>query len=223
LARNTFSYALKTALLLLFIVLAVVLRAQNRLTRGDSKLVQGIITDGTTGGGIANVHVAASSFTVISDDQGKFSITLSLGDSLRFSHISYLSYCTVFNNDLNHDMLVIALNPKITFLKEVTVTALNETEFRNKILETVPQVSMEEENALENIYVLTQASKFALPLQMDSYQSFREYMKGPQGVVIFSSNGSKGLVRAIKNIALSKTYRPPSTFKRSNNSLRDTK
>ena len=106
---------------------------------------------------------------------------------------------------------MIVLSPKITILKEIIVTSLpTETEFRNSVLETVPQLSMEEEIAQENISILNQATKVAMPLPMDSYQSYRDYIKGPQGVVIFSSNRSKGLVRALKNIVHSKPYKFPS-------------
>jgi hypothetical protein len=186
------------------------------------KIVHGVVTDGTTSRGIPNVYIRTTSFGVISDSEGNFSTALSSGDSLHFSHLSYLPYHTIFSAELNSDKFVIVLSPKITFLKEVTVTPLTEDEFQRKILETTPQLSPEEEIAQENIQLLNHAAKFAMPLQMDSYQSYRDYIKGPQGVVLFSSNGSKGLIRAIKNVIRATPYKFPSTLKRTHNPLSNT-
>lgn len=206
---------------MLLVFFAVDLQAQS-LEPQRRRMMRGVITDGTTSRGIPNVYVRATSFGVISDAEGNFSMALSLGDSLHFSHLSYLPYSIVFHTDLNHNKFVIVLSPKITFLKEVTITPLTEDEFQRKILETTPQLSREEEIAQENVQILNHATKFAMPLQMDSYQSYRDYMKGPQGVVLFSSNGSKGLVRAIKNVVRSTPYKFPSMSSRTHNPLSNT-
>lgn len=192
----------------------IALQSQHILQLPRTKVVHGIVIDGTNSRGISNVYVRTSSHGVISEPTGKFSLPLSRGDSLHFSHVGYLPYKTIFNG-LDNNKFVIVLSPKITFLKEVTVTSTpTEIEFRNKVLETIPQLSMEEEIAEENVRIMNQAVKFAVPLQMDSYQSYRDYMKGPQGVVILSSSGSKGLVRAIKNVIRSTPYKFPSFVNR---------
>lgn len=200
------------ASMLLFFPVGI--HAQNPLP-DRVKIVHGIIVDGTTSQGIANVHIRLHSLVVVSDSDGSFLLALAYGDTIQFSHVSYLPYQTTFNQDLNHNQFVIVLSPRVTFLKEVSVTSLpTEIEFRHRVLETVPQLSLEEEIAKENIDILNRAAKFAMPLEMDSYQSYRDYIKGPQGVVIVSSNGSKGLVRAIKNVVLSKPYKFPSFVER---------
>lgn len=203
--------------------IATILHAQNQSATHRIKVVNGIIVDGTTSQSVPNAYISTSRFGAVSDNNGNFSIALSYGDSLHFSHVSYLASQAIFNKELDHDKWVIVLRPKITFLKEITVTGLpTETEFRNQVLETTPEQSVEEEIAQDNVRILGQAAKFAMPLPMDSYESYRDYIKGPQGVVIFSSNGSKGLVRAIKNVIRSSRYKFTSTFKSLNNSLRNT-
>jgi hypothetical protein len=221
-ARNHQIHDWRVASILLLVFTAGIVGAQNHLELRQNKIVHGVIIDGATFRGIANAYISTPSLGVISDAEGNFSIALSFGDSLHFSHVSYLPYHTIFNATLSHNKFVIVLSPKITFLKEVIVTPLTEADFQNKVLETTPQLSMEEEIAKENVQILNRAAKFAMPLQMDSYQSYQDYIKGPQGVVLFSSNGSKGLVKAIKNVIRSTPYKFPSTFKRSGNLLRNT-
>jgi len=106
------------------------------------------------------------------------------------------------------------MTPKINLLDEVVISTMTESEFKQKILETTPQLTLEEEAALENIRIINQRAKFASPLPMGSYEAYRDFLKGPQGIVIFSSNGSKGLVKAIKNIVRPPTYKSSSSFNR---------
>jgi len=84
---------------------------------------------------------------------------------------------------------------------------LPEEELKNEIINHNVTISIEETNAINNV-----ASSTILYLQgyvpeMNSLDNFKNYIKEPQGVTLFSSDPSKGLIKTIKRLSQqSKTF-----------------
>jgi hypothetical protein len=170
----------------------------------SQNLVQGTVMDSISSTPISNVYVRTRHSATVSDADGNFSLVVSPGDSLHFTHISYYDSAIAMDyktHDPKIKMLRIFLRQKIRLLNEVKIYSyLSERVFKQKIIETIPQLSREEEIAAINSRIISYLARHAPTSPMDAHDNFVDYMKGPQGVVIFSSNPSKGLIRAFKNI-----------------------
>ena len=103
--------------------------------------------------------------------------------------------------ETHYGKITVSLRQKIILLKEVKIYSyLSERMFKQMIIEKPPVLSQEEEIALINSRILSYVARYAPPAPMDAFDNYIDYMKGPQGVVILSSNPSKGLIRALKNV-----------------------
>ncbi len=170
----------------------------------SQNIVHGTIIDSISSIPISNVYVQTRHSATVSDADGNFSLVVSPGDTLHFSHISYYDSAISVNyktHDSKIKTLKIFLRQKIRLLNEVKIYSyLSEWAFKQKIIETIPQPSREEEIAAINSKIISYLARYAPTSPMDANDNFVDYMKGPQGVVIFSSDPSKGLIRALKNI-----------------------
>jgi hypothetical protein len=188
-----FSSWLKVICLLLLLSSSVPVRSQ--------ALLQGTVIDSASSLPIPEVNVWTTYTNTISDADGNFSLVVSPGDSLHFSHISYHDGVLPVDNKHHDTQIKVFLRQKIRLLREVKIYSyLSESAFKQKIMETTPVLSREEEIALINSSIISYLARNAPASPMDAYDNYVDYMKGPQGVVIFSSNPSKGLIRAFKNI-----------------------
>lgn len=110
--------------------------------------------------------------------------------------------------------LTVAMAPKVRTLDPVTVNStLTESEFKEKVLNTTPVLTKEEELARENAQIMRRIALYAPQQSMNANDNYLDYMKGPQGVVLFSNKPGKGLISAVKNIVKPKklVYKRPNS------------
>src|SRR6267154_2231949 len=163
--------------------------------------VQGTVIDSLSSVPVPDVYIRTRHSATISDADGNFSLVVSPGDTVYFSHTSYCALAIVVDNKTRDHKLKIVLRQKVRLLNEVKVYSyLSEWAFKQKIIETTPQISREEALAAINSKIISYLARFAPAAPMNANDNYIDYMKGPQGVVIFSSNPSKGLIRALKNV-----------------------
>jgi hypothetical protein len=156
--------------------------------------------DSATRQPIPQVNIWTKYSHTISDADGNFSLIVYKGDTVHFTHISYYDFKIKLDHDI-HSFDIISLYQKIRLLDEVKVHSyISESAFKKKIMETIPVLSREEEIAKTNSKIMTYLARYAPAAPMNANENYIEYMKGPQGVVIFSNNPSKGLIKAIKNV-----------------------
>jgi hypothetical protein len=164
-------------------------------------LLQGTVIDSASSLPVPQVNVWANHTNTISDAGGNFSLVVSPGDTLHFSHISYCDRVVRVDSKNRDVNIKVSLRQKIRLLREVKIYSyLSERAFKQKIIETTRLLSREEEMAKINSAIISYLARYAPTSPMDAYDNYIDYMKGPQGVVIFSSSPSKGLIRAFKNI-----------------------
>lgn len=178
--------------LLFFLALSSSIYSQNYL--------RGTVIDSTTSQPIPQVNVWTNHSHTISDAEGNFSLLVWKDDTLHFTHISYYDLAIKVGHD-THLPVVISLQQKTRLLDEVKIYSyLSENAFKQKVMETTPVLSQEEEIAQINSKIMSYLAQYAPPCVMNANDNYVEYMKGPQGVVIFSSKPYKGLIRAFKNV-----------------------
>lgn len=86
-------------------------------------------------------------------------------------------------------------------LEEVNVFAFSgEEKFKKKILHLQINSTIEEVHAKNNIEYAHKLCLMGVVPGMNSEDNYKYYLNRPQGVSLFSTNPSKGLVKAIKNI-----------------------
>jgi hypothetical protein len=171
------------------------------LSQIQNEKFQGTVIDSATAQPIPQVNLWTNHSSTISNADGNFSLVVLDGDTIHFSHVSYHELAIKYDSKLPQPSLIISLHQKIRLLDEVKIYFyLSESEFRQKIMETTPVLTREEEIAQINSKIITYLARYAPAYPMNAHDNYIDYMKGPQGVVILSSKPSKGLIRAIKNV-----------------------
>lgn len=167
--------------------------------------VKGILTDTLTTQPIASAHIWTRHFNSVSNADGSFSILALPNDSIHFSHVNYHLLVVSVRSLKNSRLCSIMMKQKVTLLNSVDVfNILSEESFKRKILTTTKVETTEEQNAKENIAALNYYIRSLPQLPMNANDNYRDFIKGPQGVTIFSSSGQKGLIKAIRDVAKSK-------------------
>jgi len=167
----------------------------------ETNTLRGTVIDSATNLPIPQVNIWTNHSNTISDAEGNFSLFVPQGDTVHFSHVSYHGLIMKHDSNIPATLITIALTQKIRLLSEVQVYSyLSETDFRQKIIQTTPVLTREEEIVQINSKIINYMYRYAPTFPMNANDNYIEYMKGPQPVVIFSSKPSKGLVRAIKNV-----------------------
>lgn len=177
----------------------------------DSGLrVFGVVIDSVYQLPISDVHISTKRYGTVSAENGIFSLLLSSGDSLYFTHVSYKPFVFVYYAGI-HNHLKIALIPKIRILKEVRVLPFDTEEaFKSKLLEGDAAESLEVEAAKENSAKLKGLGAYAPPPPLNNLGRFEAALEGPQGFTFFSSKSGKGLFEIIKGQKNhDASYRPP--------------
>ncbi|WP_160143580.1 hypothetical protein [Chryseolinea soli] len=186
------------------------LSAFSQANEGTSLRVYGVVIDSIYQLPISDVHVSTKRYGTITADNGIFSLLLSSGDSLYFSHVNYKPFVFVYYAGI-HNHLKIALIPKVRILREVKVFPFDTEEaFKTKLLEGDAVESHDVEVAKENSAKLKGLGAYAPPPSLDILGRFEAGLEGPQGVTFFSSKSGKGIFEIIKGPKNhDASYRPP--------------
>lgn len=166
--------------------------------------VFGVVIDSLYQLPISDVHISTKRYGTVSAENGIFSLLLSSGDSLFFSHVNYRPFVFVYYAGI-HNHLKIALIPKVRILKEVRVLPFDTEEaFKTKLLEGDALESAEVEAAKENSAKLKGLGAYAPPSPVTNLSRFEADLAGPQG---FNFTGIFKLLKSQKTHDAS--YRPP--------------
>ena len=187
---------LKTLILLLAIsLLQVCAVAQN-----VPVTLSGHVRDKQTDAPVSFTHIVGNERQIIANSEGEFSIRVSIGDTLTFSHVNFDRY-SVLISDIPEKDIIIFLKKKEHLLKEIIIRDhLPEDEFKQGIVEHEVKYTEAEVNAINNVEFSTVLYKSGYVPEMNSLDNFKNYIKEPQGVTLFSSDPSKGLIRSIKRL-----------------------
>lgn len=178
----------------------------------QSEIFYGQVVDSSSQEPIPFVHVIGSGVQTISDSQGFFSIRIAKGDTLTFSHINFEPYRMCIT-ETTSQIITIRLKRKENLMQEIIVRDYSpEEELKQEMINHVVIYSMEEINAINNVEFSTILYKNGYVPEMNSLDNFKNYMKEPQGVTLFSSDPSKGLIKSIKRLSQQKKTYSPNTM-----------
>ena len=171
----------------------------------EYKEVNGVLLDSISQQPISSAHIWTKHFNTTSNADGSFFLLVQTNDSIHTSHVSYNTLIIAAHSVNSKTPTRILMTQRVVVLKEVSVSrVMSEDDFRKKIAETKLIESEEEQNAKANLAALNYYIKSIPQMSMNANENYREYMKGPQGVTIFSSNGQKGLIKAIRDVIKTK-------------------
>lgn len=166
----------------------------------EHKIV-GTVYDAKTFRPISFVNIFTSTTGTYTNINGHFSLTIKLTDTLHFSHVNYFRY-DLPAAQLGQDSAIIFLVEKEIILNEITISGLPSEEiFKGKILETKNQETKEETYAKTNFFNAQKLFRAGYTPSMNSEDNYKIYMEGSKGVSILSSDPSKGLIKALRNIS----------------------
>lgn len=159
--------------------------------------LNGMLLDSISQQPIPSAHIWTKHFKTTSNADGSFFLLVQPNDSIHISHISYNSLIISARSIKSSTPLQVLMTQRVVVLKEVSVSrVMSEDDFKKKIAETKLIESEEEQNAKANMAALNYYIKSIPQMSMNANDNYREYMKGPQGVTIFSSNGQRGLIKS---------------------------
>ena len=120
------------------ILLLIVLTLSALAVNAQKMIVSGTVTDGTSGKAVAGANVAADKWTVVTNDDGFFTLKADKPiASVTISHVGYQPQ-RIRLNDLASTPLQIRLRPANIQLHEVLVTNDNARELVNKAISRIP-------------------------------------------------------------------------------------
>jgi len=163
---------------------------------------------------IYNCHVVRNNEIVgTTDKDGLIKLNIEQGDTLLFSCVGYDKHKIVISKgDISLKKMTVFLDVSTTILPEIMVNEMpTEYELKQKILNTQPDINDEAVVAEYNLSNAWRAGIYSQSPEMDAFDNYENYLKGPQPVVIWSSSGNKGLLKSIMQINKSKripTFRP---------------
>lgn len=187
---------LKTILLIFLCLHGYLSKSQS-----ESKHISGQVLDKMTKDPVPFTHIVGKGRQVITNANGEFSIPVNIGDTLTFSHINF-ERNSILITDISERKIMIYLNAKENLLKEIVIRDyLPEEEFKQEIIKRKVQYTEDEVNAIQNVEYSTILYKKGYVPEMNSLDNFKNYMKEPQGVTLFSSDPSKGLIKSIQRLS----------------------
>lgn len=196
-----------------FVFLALSLIWTNVYGQGLKSKLSGQLLDHQTQTPIAFVHIVGSVEQTISDSKGMFSISTFKGDTIKFSHINFERY-DIKISEIPERTIPIYLTKKETVLQEVIIRDyLLEDELKQEIIAYEVKTSKEEANAVYNVANSTVLYLQGYTPEMNSLDNFKNYIKEPKGVTLFSSDPSKGLIKSIKKLNQQNSYLDPYRLK----------
>ena len=177
-------------------------RSQSNGEQIDSLLISGVIWDAETFQPIPYANVYTGKLSAFSNISGEYTILIYPGDSLKVSHVGYEGQKILVSS--SNQFHFFWLKPYINELNEVIILPLpTEGEMKQFMLDAKPvsspevYISQDGRSNLQNIR--TMYLKGYRPA-MNSLDNYLNYMKGPQGVSIFSTSPSRGISGVIRNI-----------------------
>ncbi|WP_420580450.1 hypothetical protein [Reichenbachiella sp.] len=194
---------------ILILLLAICLFQVCAVAQNVSATLSGQVRDKQTSSSVPFTHIVGNERQSIANSNGEFSIQVSIGDTLTFSHINFDRY-SILISDIPEKDIIIFLNRKENLMKEIVIRDyLPEAEFKQEIVEHEVKYTEAEANAIQNVEFSTLLYKKGYVPEMNSLDNFKNYLKEPQGVTLFSSDPSKGLLKSIKRLSQqSRTNRP---------------
>lgn len=170
--------------------------AQNNI-----KVLSGQVVDAQSFLPISFAHIVGNEKQVIADADGNFSISVHIGDTLTFSHINFERYAILISASPLQPIQVY-MKKKDYMMDEIVIRDyLLEEELKQQIVEHEVKYTEEEVNAIQNVAFSTLLYKKGYVPEMNSLDNFKNYMKEPQGVSLFSSDPSKGLIKSIQRLS----------------------
>jgi len=168
--------------------------------QSQEQVVCGFVKDQQTMESVPSVHVVGAREGTFSDQNGYFRILAFPRDTLRFSHINYQVHTGLA--DSSSDTIRVFLQTNDLLLKEVTVRGLpSEERFKRQLLRTRPTISAEEINARTNFAYTHQLFLSGYVPTMNSEDNYRWHSQEPQGITLFSSGPTGGLIKAFRNLS----------------------
>ena len=182
-------------LFIIFVSLPASLFAQDQ----DTLFVKGKVINSKTQQTIAYSHLIKNDTTgYVTNENGKFLISLTSRDTLLISHISHKEKTLSFSEIKRSydDTLIITLQPELYSIDAVTVRPFGTyAEFKQKFLK-LNTLNKSEKNAADKIRHLP-----VLPSEHNNNQiqnlSINKQVKGPPSVTIFSINKDEGIIGLI--------------------------
>ncbi|SMD34760.1 CarboxypepD_reg-like domain-containing protein [Reichenbachiella faecimaris] len=179
-------------------LLAIVLFWSPANAQFSEALFSGQLLDQQTLKPIPFVHIVGVKTQVISNSNGVFSIEIQKGDSLTFSHINF-ERSSIQISEISDQVIPMYLKKKENLMQEVIIRDyLPEEELKQEMMAYKVPYTVEEINAVNNVEYSTLLYKKGYIPEMNSLDNFKNYMKEPQGVTLFSSDPSKGIIKSIK-------------------------
>lgn len=176
------------------------LPAQQRTYEKETFYTYGLVKDAETLQPISAVHIFNGKFGNYTDQEGAFTIQTGPQDTIIFSHVSYERYF-LSAQAMIADTVFIFLQQKTNMLPGVNVFALpGEEKLRSEILQLQIAPSIEEVYAKNNIGYAHKLYLMEVVPEMNSEDNYKYYFNSHRDVSLFSSNPSKGLVKAIRNV-----------------------
>ncbi|MBR09813.1 MAG: hypothetical protein CMP48_19265 [Rickettsiales bacterium] len=180
------------ALLISLIIIPLISEAQQQ--------VIGRILEESTLSPIPFAHIRTDSIGTISNKEGWFQIIADSKDTIWVSHVNYVQKPLTLVH--TNDTLTVYLTPAITKLNEVIISQFpSEEKLKSELIKHDVPMSQEEYSAKQNMKLATMIYLSGYTPKMTSWDNYNEFIRGPQGVSIFSSDPSKGLFKSIRNLS----------------------
>lgn len=160
----------------------------------------GQILDIKTSEPVPFAHIRSDSFGTVSNINGYFHLDQLITGTITISHVMYEDLVLLPNSAA--DTLKLFLHPRITELEEVIIGVLpSEAKFKQELIYMEIHETKEEMNAQSNMRLATIMYLSGYSPGMSSMDNYKSFIRGPQGVSIFSSDPSKGLIKSFKNLS----------------------
>lgn len=184
--------------LLLSVIISPIIIGQCFAQFGERQ-IEGTVYDSETGIPISYVALITSTSGAITNVNGYFALEMNINDTIYVNHINYRR-TQIVASSIQDDHIQIFLVPKIFLLEELIFNETpTEEEFKIKIIENkVAPTTLEINSELnfQNAHLIY-LSGYTPP--MDSWENYKNYSKGIQGLTILSSDQSKGLLSILKS------------------------
>ncbi|WP_421877592.1 carboxypeptidase-like regulatory domain-containing protein [Marinoscillum sp.] len=166
----------------------------------DPKTVIGQLLDATTHEPIPFAHVYTKQRGTITTMEGRFKMLLGSYDTLITTHVNY--YTTkITSSEVQNDTLIVYLTPATHYLNEVQIGSIpSEERFKEELIKNNVQPTQEEQTTIRNTKLSTVMYLSGYVTTMNSTDNYYQFIQGPQGVSILSSNPSKGLIKSLRTL-----------------------
>jgi hypothetical protein len=172
----------------------------SELCAQELRKISGVVLDSITGQAISDVHISTSSRGTISNEHGRFCISLDKDEVVFFTHVNYHPVRLQTSDSKEEDLLTIALRQRVKILPEVRVSATpSEKELKSKILEACVPATRAEEDLKMNSKTINTLGRIAPPPVPTLSEQYFESLQGPKDATLLSSNPRRGLLAIIRN------------------------